>query len=191
MGSIDLQPLDLNKHGIDVQIDEPIGFAWESRVYKSGLNVYKVYQYAKAAAYRNVAAEQVQRYKEIIASASAVSSQISDPRELDGKVIWEVVTIDDVGQVDDDGEVVPCAVSSYVDGPNMRECEDDIALFLFTNGCSMSITEWLDNVTQQYRKLTGERVIKIIPDNVKPEFRDDICIMKITDVCAELKGIHS
>lgn len=192
MGSIDLQPLDLSQHGIDVQIDEPIGFAWESRVYKGrDERVYKVYQYAKAPAYRRVALEQVQRYQEITARASAVSNKILNPSELNGKVIWDVVTIDGVGQVDDDGIVVPCAVSMYVDGPNMRESEKEVALFLFTYEYSTPIAEWLDDITKQYRKLTGERAIRIIPDNVKPEFREDSCIMRITDVCAEVKAIHS
>lgn len=197
MNNVDLQPIDLHELGIDLQRDASTGFAWESRIYRgidsSGRPIAcKIYQYAAHPAYRNVAVGQVDRYQTITSDANDVADQIVNPQELEGNITWEVIAINEVGfTTDRDGITVPCAVSVYEDGPTLRDMEQEVERFLAARGCEATIDDLLADVTHQIREMTGHQAIKIVPDNVKPKTQHDGYIMRITDVCAEVKDIHT
>lgn len=197
MSNIDLQPIDLHELGIDLQRDASTGFAWESRVYRgidsSGRPIAcKIYQYAAYPAYRNVAVGQVDRSQTITSDANDVAGQIVNPQELEGGITWEVITIDEVGLTTDrDGIIVPYAVSAYEDGPSIRDMEPVMEQFLTTHGYKATIDGLLADVTRQLREMTGHQAIKIVPDNVKPKTQYGGYTMRITDVCAEVKDIHT
>lgn len=169
--------------------DEVIGSPWESRLYRGidsdGKPVgLKVYQYALASAYQRRALSQVLRLQEIASIANQVSGQIVNPEGIGLSVSYDVVPLQEVGLINYQGHVVPCALVEIVEGPTLREAQTEVVNFLRSIGSMISVNDLMEYTTRELRRLTRISDIKLDAHNAKPNFANPLELkIRITDPC--------
>jgi len=190
-------------YGIDLERDDPVGVVGESRAYRGDdrgkVVILKVFAFGLPDYFvTKVSLKQLLRYREIIEVVREVTPQITTPFDTKAaRFTFGTVPIDLVGMVDYGNKEVPASVSRFIEGPRLDEDEkirDLLDAIAMKKGIKTSKTQdpiflMLGSVTEQLRRLTNERAIRLERINLKFQETNYGYHLTITDPCAEVSKI--